>query len=100
MPGIRHVVTLTFNDDISEAQLAAVVDGLRGLPAVIDEIERYEVGTDVGRSAGNASLAIVADFASWPDYEAYRDHPVHQALGHDVILPLLAGRSAVQHERR
>ncbi len=100
MPGLRHVVTLTFSDETSPAQLAAIVDGLRGLPAVIPAIEGYEVGTDVGTAEGNATLAIVGDFASWADYEVYRDHPAHHEVINELILPHIAGRSAVQHERQ
>ncbi len=93
------MVTLTFEDRITPEQLAGILDGLRSLPDTVPEIESYEVGTDLGRAEGNASLGIVADFASWADYETYRDHPVHRALLHDQIRPVLATRCAVQHER-
>jgi hypothetical protein len=98
MPGVRHVVTLTFRDDTTEAQLDAIVSALHGLPASIPELKSYVVGADLGRSEGNASLAIVADFDSWAGYEAYRDHPEHVAVATDLILPVLTGRGAVQHE--
>jgi hypothetical protein len=98
MPGLRHVVTLTFRDDVTDDQLAEIVGALRALPDAIPELRSYVVGTDVGRSDGNATLAIVADFDSWSGYEAYRDHPQHVAVGTDLILPVLTGRGAVQHE--
>jgi hypothetical protein len=98
MPGLRHVVTLTFRDDTTPEQLDGIVGALRALPDAIPELKSYVVGTDVGRSAGNASLAIVADFDSWEGYEAYRDHPAHVAVGTEHILPVLTGRGAVQHE--
>ena len=44
------------------------------------------------------ALGIVADFDDWDGYVAYRDHPAHVAVGADLILPVLAGRGAVQHE--
>jgi hypothetical protein len=98
MSGLRHVVTLTFRDDTSDDQVAEIVSALRALPDAIPELRSYVVGTDVGRSDGNASLAIVADFDSWAGYEAYRDHPQHVAVATELILPVLAGRGAVQHE--
>ena len=98
MSGLRHVVTLTFRDDTTEAQLREIVDALRALPDAIPELEGYVVGPDVGRSPGNASLAIVADFDDWAGYEAYRDHPRHVAVATDLILPVLTGRGAVQLE--
>jgi hypothetical protein len=98
MSGLRHVVTLTFRDDTSDDHVAEIVAALRALPDAIPELRSYVVGTDVGRSDGNASLAIVADFDSWSGYEAYRDHPRHVAVATELILPVLAGRGAVQHE--
>ena len=97
MPGLRHVVTLTFRDDTTEAQVEEILTALRALPDAIPELRSYVVGTDVGRSPGNASLAIVADFDSWEGYEVYRDHPSHAEVI-ELIVPRLAGRGAVQHE--
>ncbi len=98
MPGVRHVVTLTFRDDTTTEQIDDIVLALRALPAVIPELQSYVIGPDLGRSDGNATLAIVADFDSWEGYEAYRDHPDHVAVATDMIVPVLAGRGAVQHE--
>lgn len=98
MPGVRHVVTLTFRDDTTDEQVDAIVGALRALPESIPELKGYVVGPDLGRSDGNSSLAIVADFDSWEGYEAYRDHPDHVAVATDLIVPVLAGRGAVQHE--
>ncbi len=97
MSGLRHVVTLTFRDDTTDEQLDTIVRGLRALPDAIAEIDEYVVGVDAGLAEGNATLAIVADFSSQAAYEVYRDHPAHQAVIHDHILPVIAGRSAVQH---
>lgn len=98
MPGVRHVVTLTFRDGTTTDQLEAIVSALRALPDAIPELVSYVVGVDLGRSEGNATLAIVADFDSWAGFEAYRDHPDHVAVATDLILPVLSGRGAVQHE--
>ena len=98
MAGLRHVVTLTFRDDTTAEQVDEIVAALRALPDAIPELRSYVVGPDVGRSEGNASLAIVADFDSWAGYEAYRDHPDHVAVATELIIPILAGRGAVQHE--
>lgn len=99
MPGLRHVVTLTFRDDTPKERLDAIVEGLRALPDAIEEIAEYEVGLDAGLAEGNATLAIVGDFASVADYEVYRDHPAHVAVINDLIIEYLSGRSAVQHHR-
>ncbi len=99
--GLRHVVTLTFRDETTDATVEEILAALRALPDRIAEIQGYVVGADVGVARGvaegNASLAIVGDFASTEDYVAYRDHPAHGEVI-QMILPHLAARSAVQHE--
>ena len=96
---IHHVVLLTFVADATDEQRSAVIDGLRALPALVPEIRSYTVGFDLGLAPDNASLGIVAEFASVADYEVYRDHPAHQAVIRDRISPIRAGRAAIQFER-
>ncbi len=96
--GLRHISLLTFRDDTTGDQLDAIIAALRGLPGQIPEIRSYVVGADLGLAEGNASLAIVADFDDAAGYEAYRDHPAHQAVAAELIVPVLAGRAAIQHD--
>ena len=95
--GLRHIVTLTFRDDTTDDQIHQIVEALRRLPSQIDDIRSYDVGTDAELAEGNAHLGIVADFDSVEGYEVYRDHPAHQAVITELIVPVIAGRSAVQH---
>ena len=95
---IRHIVLLRWTPESTPEQHQAVLDELRALPTVIPEILRYRLGQDLGLAEGNASLSVIADFASVADYEAYRDHPEHQRVIAERIKPILAGRSALQYE--
>lgn len=92
------MVTLTFRDDLAPDDVGAIVDALRALPPQIPSLNEYVVGADIGQSEGNATVGIVADFDDWDGYVAYRDHPAHVAVATDMILPVLTGRGAVQHE--
>lgn len=94
----RHIVLLSFADATGE-QRQAIADGLRALPDQIPEIRRYEVGVDLGLAAGNAHLAVVADFDDQAGYEAYRDHPAHRSLITEQIQPILTARTAIQHQQ-
>jgi quinol monooxygenase YgiN len=97
--GLRHIVTLTFRDDTTAEQVQAIADALGELPEQIPELRSYEVGVDAGLTEGNASMVLVADFDDAAGWEAYRDHPAHQAVITQQIVPVLTARSAVQHER-
>ncbi len=94
---LRHIVLLTVRDRTTDEQLDAIVEALRALPGQIPELVSYVVGRDAGLAEGNADLCAVADFATEADYQVYRDHPAHQAVIQDLILPVLAGRTALQH---
>jgi len=94
----RHVVMVRWKPDVTAAQRGAVVDALRALPATVASIRSYVVGEDAAVNAGNHDLVIVADFDDVDGYLTYRDHAEHQRVIAELILPILADRSAVQHE--
>jgi hypothetical protein len=95
----RHVVLLKWTDSATPEQRRAVVDGLETLPSAIPEIRSYRVGVDAGLMPDATSdLVVVADFDDIGGYLVYRDHPVHQAVIAERIRPILASRTAVQHD--
>ena len=92
----RHIVLLTLVPDATDEQRRFLLEGLATLPPAIPEIDSYRYGTDAGLADGNATIGIVADFADQSAYEVYRDRPVHRAVIEERILPVLAGRTAMQ----
>ena len=95
---IRHVSLLTFADGTTDAQIRAIGDALRALPAAIPELRAYAFGRDLAIDTGNATFAVVADVADVADYLAYRDHPEHRRVIAEVIGPVVVARTAVQYE--
>jgi hypothetical protein len=95
--GLRHVVLFRWNEGTTAEHIAAIEDGLAGLPAAIPELVAYRFGSDAGLADGNWDFAVVADLVSVEDYITYRDHPVHQAVIAERIRPHIAERAAVQH---
>lgn len=94
---IRHVSLLTWNDDATDEQIQAVATALRRLPGLIPELRDYRVGPDVGIDSGTASFVVIGDFDDARGYATYRDHPEHQAVAREHIIPILAGRRAAQY---
>jgi len=95
---IRHVVMFRFEPGTTPADVAAIVEGLGGLPHAIPEIRDYRFGHDIGVNQGNYDFAVVADFANTDDYVVYRDHPLHMALIAERIAPHIESRAAVQFD--
>jgi|SRR5687768_15503866 hypothetical protein len=95
---IRHAVMFRFKLGTPPAAIAAIAEGLGGLPHAIPEIAEYRFGHDIGVNDGNFDYAVVADFADTADYLVYRDHPLHRALIAERIAPHVETRAAVQFD--
>lgn len=95
---LRHVVLLKFLDDVPAAEIDAIAVALRELPRVVDSIRDYTVGRDLGISDGTSDLVVIGGFDDMDGYAHYRDHPSHQAVVTERVLPKLASRSAAQFE--
>ena len=90
---LRHVVLLTLDDT---ADAPGIVASLRRLPGLIDEIRDYEVLADAGLAEGNARIGVIGTFDDAAAWQAYVDHPEHQAVVQQQIRPHLVSRTAIQ----
>jgi Stress responsive A/B Barrel Domain len=95
---IRHVALLTFVDGATEEQVRAIEEALSTLPARLPQLRAYAIGRDLGINAGNASFAVVAEFANIDDYVAYRDDAEHRRIIAELISPILAARTGAQYD--
>lgn len=91
-----HVVTFKWraggvaDDEIADA-LRSVVSGAEG-------VQSYRCGPDAGMTPGAYDFAVVGTFDSREAFVAYRDHPEHQRILTEMILPNVESRTAVQLE--
>jgi hypothetical protein len=95
---IRHVALLTFVDGATEEQVRVIEEALSTLPARLPQLRAYAIGRDLGFNAGNASFAVVAEFANIDDYVAYRDDAEHRRIIAELISPILAARTGAQYD--
>lgn len=95
---LRHVVLLTWTDDVDDDHVAGVAAALDALSTTIAAVVAYRHGPDLGLAEGNADYAIVADFADQDGWTTYRDHPRHLAFLDDHLAGRVARRTAVQVE--
>ena len=93
-----HVVAFRWKDGTDPAATEQVTRALTELTAGFAGIESYLCGSDVGRSQGSYDYAIVGRFAGRDEFVAYRDHPEHQRILKELIVPALDDRVVVQLE--
>ena len=77
---IRHTVLFKFRPDFPAEQRQAWTAGLDRMRGNIPGLLALTHGPDVIRSERSFDYAIVADFESVADIEAYNTHPLHEPL--------------------
>lgn len=91
-----HIVTFTWNG--ADADTAGIAAALRSLAGRLDGVRSYLCGPDAGLAPSAADFAVVGTFDNREYFTAYRDHPEHQRILNDMILPHLGTRTVVQWE--
>jgi hypothetical protein len=93
---ILHVVTFSFRDDVSAADIDAVDQALAPLRQAIDALRSYSYGRDLGLRPGTGDYAVVALVDDAEGLAAYLEHPAHVQAVADRLTPLVLSRQAVQ----
>lgn len=77
---ITHVVMMKFKPEVTAEAIDELEALLDRLPDIIDEIQSYDFGRDVVRSARSYDFALVSVFANLDTLKHYQDHPEHQVV--------------------
>lgn len=97
---IKHIVLFRFRDDVDTATATAAAqkfsDGIMALPAIIPQIRKVEVGTNINPEE-SWDICLYSEFASLEDVRLYSAHPSHVKVASE-LKKLLAGRSCVDYE--
>lgn len=97
MSTFRHVLMIRFREEASHNQIEELYRGLARMPEVIEEIERYEFGPDLGLGPTNPDMVLVADFRSEEDWRTYQEHPEHRIVVEDLVKPIAEELIRVQY---
>ena len=93
---IMHVLTFTWNDAATDEKVAALALALREFASTDGAADTFACGPDLGLRPGNADFGLVATFADQATFRAYLDHPAHQRIVQEQVLPILKDRAGVQ----
>jgi hypothetical protein len=90
-----HIVTFKWNDGLAGEPVA---EALRELIPRLAGVQSYRCGCDLGLAAGSYDFGVVGVFDSREHFLAYRDHPEHQRILNELVVPNLADKTVVQLE--
>jgi hypothetical protein len=74
---LTHIVIWKYREDVSQGEREEHVALLRGLPALIPEVETFAVGFDVLSLPRSYDTGLVATFRDRAALEIYTEHPEH-----------------------
>lgn len=75
---LTHIVIWKYHANVSQDEREEHVALLRRLPALIPEIETFNVGFDVLKLARSYDTGLVATFRDREALQVYTEHPEHQ----------------------
>ena len=64
----------------------------------LDGVQTYVCGPDIGLTPGSYDFAVVGTFDNRERFTTYREHPEHQRILNEMIIPHLDRRTVVQLE--
>ncbi len=76
---VTHIVLFELTRPSPET-LAETAALLRAMEGKIPELASIEVGVDELSTERSFHLALTTRHESWPDFETYQAHPVHQEV--------------------
>lgn len=97
---IRHVLTwkLAAEDAAQkDADWAELSAGFGGLPPLVPSIKHLQIGRDVDETDGNWDVALIIDFVTREDLEAYQVHPEHVKVK-EIVKRTTSSRTCVDFE--
>lgn len=82
-----HIVCWKYKSDTNEEQREDHISKLQALPAMIPDIESFEIGSDILHLDRSFDTGLVAKYRDREALDVYTDHPEHQkvaALGKQI----------------
>ncbi len=93
-----HIANFRWKEHTTTADVEQITAALTALAPGLSGVESYRCGADVSRTPDSYDYAVLGVFADRDHFVAYRDHPEHQRILKELILPHLANRIVVQLE--
>lgn len=88
---INHVVVFQFKSNVAESIICAAVNQFGDLKKLVPSIKRFSFGKNCSPEQLNKGFthAFVMQFENANGRDLYLEHPEHQRIASEVIIPLL-----------
>ena len=94
---VKHIVFFKFKATEDKAErMSAIKRELEKLPAVISELKEIKVGININ-PAEEWDLSLEALVNDMESLASYANHPAHQRIGKEMIVPIKEGRAWVDY---
>jgi hypothetical protein len=93
-----HLANFKWTEETTAGDVERITTALTALAPGLPGVGSYRCGPDVSRTPDSYDFAVVGVFTDREHFVAYRDHPEHQRILKELILPHLANRVVVQIE--
>jgi len=93
-----HLANFKWTEETTAGDVERITTALTALAPGLPGVDSYRCGPDVSRTPDSYDFAVVGVFTDREHFVAYRDHPEHQRILKELILPHLANRVVVQLE--
>jgi len=93
-----HLANFKWTEETTAGDVERITTALMALAPGQPGVDSYRCGPDVSRTPDSYDFAVVGVFTDREHFVAYRDHPEHQRILKELILPHLANRVVVQIE--
>lgn len=90
---IHHVVMLRLVGGLSDSEIEEFLAQARTILTAVPGVRNFKIGRNIREDTH--PLALLMDFESQDDLEAYQVHPEHQRFLTDVIGPIIADKKVV-----
>lgn len=93
---ILHIATFTWQDEVTEADIAGLTTALAEMAEQIPEIRSYTAAPNLHLKPGGKDYGVVAIVDDAAGLDAYLDHPLHKAVYEKYLGRMIAERAAAQ----
>ena len=96
---IRHTVVFTCKPNTAQQSISDAIENAKKVLPGIRGVRSFSIGRDLGLQPGKSGdLAVVADFDSINDVEAYLSDPIHLDYIKANLSSIIETRISVQFE--